>query len=474
MIEIIKVKIWEILKEKAVSLAMVYDREGRILWHKGREISGKTVLKGGGFSKSYIKKSLESGMRIRKQNVAVTSSKEFISESAARLLIKCILIYPIGKDLFLYVDSGKKESFSTGEGDMFKMLGDMLAETVEQIRRSQERTGGISGCSEAMKRIKKQVLKYSLVEEPILLQGETGVGKNYLVEQIHRYSGRKGNLVVVHTPSINENLFESEIFGHKKGAFTDAKFDKKGLVSEADGGTLFFDEISEVPLSFQSKLLRFIETKKYRILGETSERETDVRIVAATNRNLFKAIEKEEFREDLYFRLHVLEIEIPPLRQRKEDIKALVLENQKYLEGKTLADSCWEVILNYNWPGNVRELITVLKRAGIMFDSPISRDDIQSIIKQGIYKKSFESEDETDKFESVWEDIKTGKSFWDGLWARFIDRDVDRHFVKKILKKAYTESSNNFKKMNELLNVEKKDYYTFMSLVYKYKIDPRS
>jgi transcriptional regulator with PAS, ATPase and Fis domain len=474
MIEIIKAKIWEILKEKAVSLAMVYDREGRILWHKGREISGKTVLKGGGFPKSYIKKSLESGMRIRKQNVAITSSKGFISESAAHLLIKCILIYPIGKDLFLYVDSGKKESFSTGEGDMFKMLGDMLAETVEQIRRSQERTWGITGCSEAMKRIKKQVLKYSLVEEPILLKGETGVGKNYLVEQIHRYSGRKGNFVVVHTPSINENLFESEIFGHKKGAFTDAKFDRKGLVSEADGGTLFFDEISEVPLSFQSKLLRFIETKKYRILGETSEREADVRIVAATNRNLFKAIEKEEFREDLYFRLQVLEIEIPPLRQRKEDIKALVLENRKYLEGKTLADSSWEVILNYNWPGNVRELITVLKRAGIMFDSPISADDIQSIIKQGIYKKSFASEDETDKFESVWEDIKAGKSFWDGLWARFIDRDVDRHFVKKVLKKAYTESSNNFKKMNELLNVGKKDYHTFMSLVYKYKIDPRS
>jgi transcriptional regulator with PAS, ATPase and Fis domain len=474
MIEIIKAKIWEILKEKAVSLAMVYDRDGRILWHKGRDISGKTVLEGGGFSKSYIKKSLESGKRIRKENVAIASSKEFISESAARLLIRCILIYPIGKDLFLYVDSGKKESFSTAERDMFKMLGDMLAETVEQIQRSQESTGGITGCSEAMKKIKKQVLKYSLVEEPILLKGETGVGKNYLVERIHRYSGRKGNFVVVHTPSINENLFESEIFGHKKGAFTDAKFDRKGLASEADGGTLFFDEISEVPLSFQTKLLRFIETKKYRILGETSERKADVRIVAATNRNLLKAIEKEEFREDLYFRLHVLEIEIPPLRQRKEDIKALVLGNRKYLEGKTLADSSWEVMLNYNWPGNVRELITVLKRAGIMFDSPISGDDIQSIIKQGIYKTSFESEDETDKFELVWEDLKAGKSFWDGLWARFIDRDVDRHFVKKILKKAYTESSNNFKKMNELLNVEKKDYHTFMSLVYKYKIDPRS
>jgi hypothetical protein len=109
-----------------------------------------------------------------------------------------------------------------------------------------------------------------------------------------------------------------------------------------------------------------------------------------------------------------------------------------------------------------------------MLDSPIPGDDIRSVIKQGIYKKSFESEDETDKFQSVWEDIKAGKRFWDGLWPRFIDRDVDRHFVKKVLKKAYMESSNNFKRMIRLLNVEKKDYHTFMSLVYKYKIDPRS
>ena len=111
-----------------------------------------------------------------------------------------------------------------------------------------------------------------------------------------------------------------------------------------------------------------------------------------------------------------------------------------------------------------------------MLDSPISGDDIQSIIKQGIYKKSFESEDddETEKSELVWEDIKAGKRFWDGLWALFIDRDVDRHFVKKVLKKAYTESSNNFKKMIQLLNVDKKDYQTFMSLMYRYKIDPRN
>ncbi|MCP5102122.1 MAG: sigma-54-dependent Fis family transcriptional regulator, partial [bacterium] len=387
MIEIIKTKIWEILKEKAVSLAMVYDREGRILWHKGRKIIGRTIGDGQGFSKSYIKKSLENEEGIHKENVVIESSSDVISESFTQLLIRCVLIYPINKDLFLYVDSGQKDSFSGIQRNTIKTLGDMLAETVKKIRIDQDSEGRISGSSEEMDKVKKQVLKYSLVEEPIFLQGETGAGKNHLAEQIHRNSGRKGNFVVIHTPTINENLFESEIFGHKKGAFTDARSDRKGLAAEADGGTLFFDEISEVPLSFQTKLLRFIETKKYRILGETVEREADVRILAASNKNLTKAIENGEFREDLYYRLHVLEIEIPPLRQRQEDIKTLVLENQKYLDGKTLGEGFWEAIFNHNWPGNVRELITVLKRAGIMLDSPITGKDIREIINQGIHKK---------------------------------------------------------------------------------------
>jgi len=472
MFEVIKTKIWSILKEKEVSLAMVYDNEGRILWHKGRGIIGKTIEEGEGFSKSIIRNSLKSGKRINREKVLIASSGNGLPESAYKLLIKAILVHPIERDLFLYVDSGIKESFTASERDMFKMLGDMLGLMVKQIKKNQENIGGITGSSEAMKKIKKLVLNYSIVEEPILLKGETGVGKNHIAEQIHRNSGRKGKLVVVHTPSINESLFESEIFGHKKGAFTDAKYNQKGLVFEADGGTLLFDEISEVPLSFQTKLLRFIETKKYRVLGETSEREADVRIVTATNRNLHKSIEKGEFREDLYFRLHVLEIEIPPLRQRKDDIKMLVLENQKYLQGKILGNGFWEVIFNYDWPGNVRELFTVLKRAGIMLNSPISGKDIQTVIEQGINRKS--SRDEIDKAELIWSHIKSGKSFWNVLWPLFIAREVDRDFVKRVLKKAYIEGSKNFKKMVEVLNIGEKDYQKFMSLMYKYKIDPRN
>jgi DNA-binding NtrC family response regulator len=471
MLEIIKSKIWEMLKEKEVSLAMVFDRNGRILWHKGRNIKGNFIHEGEGFSKSYIKNCLNTGEGIDKENVAITSTLAALPESALRLVIKCILIYPLENDLFLYVDSGKKESFSDCERAVFKMLGDMLAEMIEQLKVQQESVGGITGKSDAMEQVKKMVLKYSIVEEPILLKGETGVGKNYIAEKIHRYSGRKGKFVVVHTPSINENLFESEIFGHRKGAFTDATCDQKGLVGEARGGTLFFDEISEIPLSFQTKLLRFIETKKYRVLGESAEREADVRIVTATNRDLIKSIENSEFREDLYFRLHVLEIEIPPLRQRIEDIKALVMENQDYLKGNPIGEGFWEGILNYHWPGNVRELITFLKRAGIMLNATITGEDVRTLIGQGIHRRSPGMVE--DRIRGIWEDFKAGKSFWEVLWSLFISREVDRYFVKEILKKAYIMSSNNFKAMLNVLNINKKDYRKFMSLMYKYKIDPR-
>jgi transcriptional regulator with PAS, ATPase and Fis domain len=471
MFEIIKNKIWTMLEKKEVSLAMVFDRDGRILWHKGREIKGNVIHEGEGFSKSYIKKCLDTGIGIDRENVVVTSPKDPLSESALRLVIKCILIHPLENDLFLYVDSGKKETFNSTERDMFKMLGDMLVDTIKQLRRQQEDAGGIIGKSEAMEKVKKMVLNYAIVEEPVLLKGETGVGKNYIAEKIHHYSGRKGKFVVVNTPSINENLFESEIFGHKKGAFTDAKHDQKGLVDEADGGTLFFDEISEIPNSFQTKLLRFMETKKYRIVGESMEKEADVRIVTATNKDLITSIEKGEFRQDLYFRLHVLEIDIPPLRNRLEDIKTLVLANRELLKGNPPAEGFWEAIISYDWPGNVRELITFLKRAGIMLDGPIAGSDVKTIIGHGISKNP--AQNEQNKVDNIWKAFHEGKSFWDVLWPLFIARDVDRHFVKEVLKKAYTMSSDNFKSMLNVLNVKQEDYHKFMSLMYKYKIDPR-
>lgn len=472
MIESIKTKIWTLLTEKEVSLAIIYNRNGDILWHRGRRIVGRNIYAGEGFSKTYIKQSLSSTNTFEREYVVIESSVHDLPESAYKLLVKSLIIQPVTDEYFLYIDSGSKYSFNQTDKEIFKILGELLGEMINAIKDTGGEIGGITGKSEEIKKIREKILRYSLEEAPILLLGETGAGKSHIAELIHRYSGRRGKFVTIHTPTIPDNLFESEVFGHKKGAFTDARADKKGLVEEAEKGTLFFDEISEVPIPFQAKLLRFIETNKYLALGETTEKESDVRIVAATNRDLHKAIEMKEFREDLYYRLHILEIEIPPLRKRKEDIKALVVEKKELLKGKEPGEGFWEAVYNHDWPGNVRELMTVLIRAGIHCGSPITGKDIRDIIEQTHYKKSFQQQN--DKMADAWEEIKAGKDFWQAVWQPFIDRDIDRSVIKEFLKDAYHESQHNFKKMAEILHLDKKGYHTLMSLMRKYKIDPRS
>jgi transcriptional regulator with PAS, ATPase and Fis domain len=210
-------------------------------------------------------------------------------------------------------------------------LGEILGDTLHQVQKKENDIEEVAGTGNAINEIRRSITTYSVVSEPLLLTGETGTGKTYIAELIHNRSGRKGKFKIIHTPSIPESLFESEVFGHKKGAFTNAAYDKKGLVEEAAGGTLLIDEITEVSVALQAKLLRFIETGKYTRLGESFEREVDVRIIAATNKDLQKAIECKEFREDLYYRVNVFEIELPPLRERKQDLESLV--NSAFIPG---------------------------------------------------------------------------------------------------------------------------------------------
>lgn len=460
MIEDIKIKLWDLLKEKEVSLAMIYNREGEILWHTGRNIKGKTIHEGEGFSKSYLKKAIENLKTVEEENVYILSRSEGLPKSAFNLNLKSVYIQPVNDEFFLYIDSGIKESFSSADRQIFTFMGEMLGNVIKKIRTREAE--GITGTSETIKNIRELVLKYSLEDQPVLLLGESGVGKSYIAELIHQYSGRNGKFVTVNTPSIPEHLFESTLFGHKKGAFTDAKIDKKGFVDEANGGTLFFDEISEVPLHFQAKLLRFIDTRMYTVLGETSEQKADVRILAATNKDLNEAINQKEFREDLYYRLQVLEIEIPPLRDRKDDLKALVLENLTLLKGKEMGQGFWDAINKHNWPGNVRELITVLTRAGILVDSPIERKDVEAIICQSQYKKSMDQKNS--RVEQVWEELMAGRSFWDVVKKPYLNRDLNRNEVKEIISRAL-HRGERYKDILNDLNIKEKDYKKFLNFL---------
>lgn len=468
MIESIKTRLWDFLKEKQVSLAMFYDRDGRILWHRGRKIKGKTIHDGEGFSKSCIEKTLRNGVPIEKDDVVITLSGDGLPRSARILYVKSLMIQPVSPDHFLYVDSGVRESFSISDSEVFKVMGHLLGEVIDKIKISQRDAGGISGTSNAIQTIREQVVNYSLEEEPVLLLGETGAGKNHIAELLHRFSGRKGPFTVVNTPSIPETLFESELFGHTKGAFTGAGENKKGLVEDAHGGTLFFDEIAEVPVSFQAKLLQFIETRKYRILGDSRERQADVRIVSASNRRLEEEIKAKRFREDLYYRLSVLPIEIPPLRTRKEDIRTLVKENERHLREKTIDEEFWKVVLAHDWPGNVRELIHVIKRAGIQLKGPVIGKEIETII----HHRADRENENGPGLEHLFKAVDSGNSFWETAWKQFLDRDLSRREMRAFLERYYINSDRNLKTMSRDLNIEEKDYPRFISALHKYHIHP--
>ncbi len=207
----------------------------------------------------------------------------------------------------------------------------------------------------------------------ILILGESGTGKGLIAELIHYNSPRKDKpFISINCSAIPETLLESELFGYKRGAFTGAVSDKKGLITIADGGTLFLDEIGDMPLSLQAKLLKVIETGEITPLGDTIKRTVDLRIIAATNRDIEGMVKEGRFREDLYYRLAVIEIRIPSLRERKEDIPVLVNhfirevaeENKKDVRG--IDEDALSVLLRYGWPGNIRELKNVIERAVVL------------------------------------------------------------------------------------------------------------
>src|SRR5580658_9359609 len=206
---------------------------------------------------------------------------------------------------------------------------------------------------------------------PALLLGETGTGKELVAREIHTRS-KEGPFVVIDCSSMVGPLMESELFGHMKGAFTGAANAKQGLIEAANGGTAFFDEIGELPLDVQAKLLRVLQEKEFRPLGSLTTRRSDFRIVAATNRDLAKEVDKGSFRRDLYFRLNVINIRLAPLRERKEDIPGLINHFLSLAGGNhSLTGEAMEVLLSYDWPGNVRELENCIQHMVAVNSGPL-------------------------------------------------------------------------------------------------------
>jgi len=302
--------------------------------------------------------------------------------------------------------------------------------------------------SEEMKKIIDLVKKIAPTDSPVLIQGESGTGKEVIAKTIWFHSRRKAlPFFALNCSTFSENLIESELFGHEKGAFTGAYQTKLGIVEVANKGTLFLDEIAEMPLSLQAKLLRFLDSGEFRRVGGTRNLKADVRIIAATNRDLNEMVRKGEFRQDLYYRLNVINIYLPPLRERRDDIPALSeyflrkfsMKLSKSMKGFT--PDAIEALLNYEWPGNVRELENVIERAVILSEG---EDITRELLSLTGY-------DNKDKGTSGGEN----KSYGEGSEDIYSLDKMERLHILRVLQ----EARGNRSVASKLLGIDRKTLY---------------
>ena len=291
----------------------------------------------------------------------------------------------------------------------------------------------ILGNSLAITDMKKLVEMVSRANTTVLIQGETGSGKELVAEALHMASGRKGGNISVNCAAIPSELLESELFGHEKGAFTGADRARPGRFEQADNGTIFLDEIGDMPLSLQSKLLRVLEGRKVQRVGSSKEIEVDFRLVCATHQDLEKKVEKGEFRADLYYRINVFPIEVPTLAMRSVDVPILIkgiIEKIKF-SGQTInvnfSEEALKVLSNYSWPGNVRELRNVIERASVLFNERlISGDNVKDNLLRLKVPDPDEEQEETVDDEEINVPIPKPEHYKD--WFLYFDKmDLRKH-----------------------------------------------
>lgn len=316
---------------------------------------------------------------------------------------------------------------------------------------SKRGSDSIIGNSVQLRRLLNLANKAAMSDSNILIEGETGTGKELLAEFIHKQSTRKDKpFVVINCASLPDQLIESELFGHERGAFTDAKNTKQGLVEIAHGGSLFLDEIGELSLTLQPKLLRFLENGEYRRIGGITTLTSNVRVIGATNRNLLEEAEKKNFRKDLLFRLNVITLTIPPLRDRKEDILLLanhfIKEKSPIRSPKRLSSQAEEILLGYSFNGNIRELDHIIERALIFAEGDVIHpDDLNLPQSYQLQTRKLTDFDETEEILSM--------------------EDLERWHIKKVLDKNRwdrTQTANQ-------LGISPKTLYTKIK---KYELKP--
>jgi transcriptional regulator with GAF, ATPase, and Fis domain len=303
----------------------------------------------------------------------------------------------------------------------------------------------------------------------VLITGESGVGKDLIARQIHQLSQRSERpFVALNCAGLPEGLLESELFGHVRGSFTGAYRDKPGKLQLANRGTLFLDEVGDMSLRMQALLLRFLESGEIQTVGaDYLSANTDVRVIAATHRNLAQRVRDGQFREDLLYRLRVIHIRLPPLRERTDDIAPLVNHFlSKFPMPVVFSDDALALLCRYHWPGNVRELQNVVEQAVWLSDATVV--DVEHILPclepstiNGIaYERRRQAADEL--YDAL---VGGGYSFWDHIHPMFLSRDLTRHDLRELLHRGLTTTAGNYRAVLRLFGMPDEDYKRFLNFL---------
>jgi transcriptional regulator with GAF, ATPase, and Fis domain len=342
------------------------------------------------------------------------------------------------------------------------------------------------GRSEAIRTIEADVECAARSDAKVLITGETGVGKEVVARLIHQRSLRSaGPLVTVNCAGLPDSLLESELFGHVRGSFTGAYRDKPGLLEMAPNGTVFLDEVGEMSMRMQVVLLRFLETGEIQRIGaDRSHTRVNIRLVTATNRDLPTQIASGAFREDLYFRLNVIRLAIPPLRERVEDIPLLIdyyldLYSVQHRVGRPqVSTAAMDVLMAHRWPGNIRELKNVVERLVLKASGqPIRPTDLpldvfkpllSSETQMGDGAASRKSEQQPVASELAARMLQNGESFWSAVYPTFMSRDLTRDDLRKIVQIGLESTNGNYRLLVQLFNMPDEDYKRFLSFLRKH------
>jgi len=305
----------------------------------------------------------------------------------------------------------------------------------------------------------------------VLITGESGVGKDLVAQLIHYRSRRaRQPFVAVNCAGVPETLLESQLFGHVKGSFTDAHRDKIGVLQQAHNGTIFLDEVAEMSLRMQAMFLRFLENGEIQPVGsETIKTRVDVRVIAATNKDLIAAVTAGNFREDLMYRLDVVHIRVPPLRERSEDVRALVEHQLARSERRiSLTEEALRALETYRWPGNVRELQNVVER--LIWTSPSDAVGLQDLPPRLLPGRSEAilpmRERRRQRADDLFKALTEGSfSFWEHVHPLFLDRDLTRHDLRELVRRGLAATRGNYQAVVRLFGMPESDYKRFLNFL---------